>query len=128
MTDNYLLIILPLVIALASLVWGITVYQRATKLERVIGALLGADDQIILFYDERNRLVFSTKGLVFFDRHAMRSIKHLPNPPQPGREDRGEMVIDGNRYRYRSKSLEYKPETRGTAVYLEYLGPLSAKK
>ena len=128
MTDTYLVIILPLVVAVACLAWGIYMSQRASKLERAISALLGAEDQIVLFYDERNRLVFSTKGLVFFDRRATRTIRNLPNPPQAGREDRGEMEIDGNRYRYRTKSLEYKPETCGTAVYLEYLGPLPAKK
>lgn len=37
-----------------------------------------------------------------------------------------EVVIDGNRYRYRCQNLDLPLERRGTAVLLEYIGSINA--
>ena len=39
-----------------------------------------------------------------------------------GEEQTGELALDGNRYYFRGKPLEYKPGKIGAVVYLEYLG------
>ncbi len=84
-------------------------------------ALIEADDRALLFYDEHNRLVFYSSGLVIFDKNSLKQIRTLSRRPQVNHELTGEMSIDGNRYRYRSKLLEYRPGKAGTAVYLQYL-------
>lgn len=125
---NTIAIVLALVVALACIVWGVIAYQRAARLERLVRALLSSQGQVLLLYDEKDRLIFDTAGLVLFDNNAKRPIRRLKQRPMPGHESRGEMDIDGNRYRYRSKLLEFKPETFGTVVILDYQGPESAKK
>lgn len=76
----------------------------------------------MLFYDARDRLVYSSPGIVLFDRQASKQIAHPPERPVVGQTAMGEIVIDFNRYRYQAKLMEYKPGTFGVLVKLEYQG------
>jgi len=111
-----------LAIAIVTLlVWGFWSHLRNHKLERVMRVLIETDDRALLFYDEHDRLVFHSSGLVLFDKKSLNQIRTLAKRPQINHDLTGEMSIDGNRYRYRSKLLEYQPGKAGTAVYLQYL-------
>jgi hypothetical protein len=90
-------------------------------------AILESMERPLLFYDRRGRLVFHSAGLILFKKESIRAIRRLEARPTGQQTLTGELIIDFNRYRYRSKSLEYKPGTFGTIIFLEYLGSTAAK-
>ncbi len=90
-------------------------------------AILESMERPLLFYDRRGRLVFHSAGLILFKKESIRAIARFEPRPTGRQTLTGELIIDFNRYRYRSKSLEYKPGTCGTVVYLEYVGSAAAK-
>jgi hypothetical protein len=92
-----------------------------------LSAVIESFERPVLYYDERDRLQIISKGLVYFDRNGLSSIAKPPVKPTGSQAVVGEIVIDSNRYRYRTKSLEYKPGAVGTIIYLEYLGSAAAK-
>ena len=126
--DNDLVLAGLILTGAVCLLWGILTYNRTQKITRILHGIIESRDEILLFYDERDRLVFHSAGLVLFNKGSARAIRKLERKPLPDREIRGELAIDGNRYRSRSKLLQYKPGTVGTIVYLEYVGPESASK
>ncbi|MCP4685324.1 MAG: hypothetical protein GY867_07730 [bacterium] len=125
--DNDLVLAGLLLTSVACVLWGIFTYLRTQKTVRILRGIIESRQEILLFYDDRDRLVFHSAGLVLFDKTSARAIRKLEHRPLPDREVKGELVIDGNRYRSRSKLLQYKPETVGTIIYLEYVGPETAK-
>jgi hypothetical protein len=107
--------------ALAAWRWQID-RRRITVLEAALQ--LGAEPMVI--FDERNKLVYLSPGLVIFDRKSAVQLVGRFDRPARGREDRGEVEIDGNRYQYRAKLLEYKPGRFGLVVILEYRRSVAA--
>ena len=117
-----------LLLTVVFLFWGIHSYRRVTRIRRVLQTVVGSFDQPLLFYDDRDRLIFHTSGLILFDKESLRKIRRLHHRPPPDRELRGEMDIDNNRYRYRSRLLEYRPGSYGTIVLLEFKNSGSGRK
>lgn len=124
--DNDLAIIVLIIVSVACLLWGLFARYQARKTTRILRGIIESREEILLFYDEHNRLVFHSAGLVLFNKKSLRSIRKLEHRPLPDREIKGELEIDGNRYRSRSKLLQYKPGAEGTIVYLEYVGAATA--
>lgn len=89
---------------------------------------MGSMEQPVLFYDARDRLVYSSPGIILFDRRASKQIARPPQRPVAGQAAIGEIVIDFNRYRYQAKLMEYKPGTFGVLVKLEYQGSVTKSK
>lgn len=85
-------------------------------------------EQPVLFYDARDRLVYTSPGIVLFDRRASKQIAQPVERPVGGQTAIGEIIIDFNRYRYQAKLLEYKPGTFGVLVKLEYQGSVTKGK
>lgn len=92
----------------------------------VLQAALQLDGEPMVIFDDRNRLVYVSPGLVIFDRKSARRLASQFERPGRGREDRGEVEIDGNWYQYRSKLLEYKPGEFGMVVFLDYRRSVAA--
>lgn len=126
--DNDLIITGLILVSFVCLLWAIIVHNRSQKITRVLRGIIESRQEILLFYDEHNRLAFHSTGLVLFNKGSLRTIRKLEHRPLPDREVKGELVIDGNRYRSRSKLLQYKAGTEGTIVYLEYVGPETASQ
>ncbi|UCC45605.1 MAG: hypothetical protein JSU65_06715 [Candidatus Zixiibacteriota bacterium] len=110
-----------LVVMLVLFVWGLSGYIRTRRMVRLLRGLVGSLNKPLLFYDENDRLVFHTAGLILLDRKAVRSIKKLGKRPPADGELTGELQLDHNTYRYSSRQLEYLPGRSGTIVFLEYL-------
>lgn len=109
-----------LLISLIAIVWLVFHYLKSRRLTRILEALLASLEQPLLFYDKEDKLIYHTTGLIIFDRQGTESIRKLGKRPQPGKELKGEIEIDGNTYRFRSNLIEYRPESFGTLVLLEY--------
>lgn len=113
-----------LILALVLLfVWGLSSYVRTRRFLKMLHGVIGAFNQPFVFYDDKNRLAFYTSGLILFDKQAIHKLKRLDERPQPDREIVGEIEIDHNTYRFRSKLLEYAPGKCGTIMFLEYHRP-----
>ncbi len=95
------------------LLFLIIVVLRERHRNRVLRALLGSMGQPLLFYDARDRLVYSSPGIVLFDRQASKQIARPPERPVVGQTAMGEILIDFNRYCYQAKLMEYKPSPFG---------------
>jgi len=126
--DNDLVITGLILICVICLVYATLIHHRTKKITRILRGIIESRHEILLFYDERGRLVFHSAGLVLFNKGSLRTIRKLEHRPLPDRELKGELVIDGNRYRSRSKLLQYKPGAEGTIIYLEYVGPATASQ
>jgi hypothetical protein len=113
-----------LVVSLIAAFWGIVRYRRRIQ---VCHALLSSFNTPLLFYDHRDRLVFISSGLVLFRKDSIRPFRRLQTRPVPEQTILGQIDLDFNRYRTRSRLLEYAPGRFGTVVYLDYQGPASAK-
>jgi len=124
--DNDLVLAGLILTCIACLLLAIITYIRTQRITRILRAIIESRQEILLFYDERDRLVFHSAGLVLFNKASARTIRKLEHRPLPDRELKGELVIDGNHYRSRSKLLQYKPGTVGTIIFLEYVGPVTA--
>jgi hypothetical protein len=119
-SDDAMPFVWLLLLAVVFFVWALSSYLRNKRLKRILQSVVGSFNQPLLFYDRRDRLVFYTSGLILFDGKSVNTIKRLDRRPPPDRELRGEMEIDSNTYRYRSRLLEYEPGVFGTIVFLEF--------
>lgn len=108
---------------LALFAWGVYSYRRNRRLLNIMRAVFGSYNKPILFYDDRDRLVFHTSGLILFDKSSLRRLRKLGQRPVADRELRGEIEIDNNLYRFSSSLLEFEPGRKGTIVSLEYQKP-----
>jgi hypothetical protein len=118
----------PLLIAAAAallLAAGSLTFLSLRRRRQVRRAAAALGDRLMLVYDDRGCLVFHSSGLVLFDPNALRAFRKLPDWPG-GLGSADEVVIDGNRYRYRCQNLDLPLERRGTAVLLEYIGSINA--
>ena len=109
-----------LLIAVVVIAWLAFLHLKSRRLTRILETLLASLEKPLLFYDEYDRLIYHTTGLIIFDKQGTENIRKLGQRPPPGTELRGEIEIDGNTYRFRSNLIEYKPESFGTLVLLEY--------
>jgi hypothetical protein len=100
---------------------------RQHHLITCLRAIIESFERPVLFYDRHDHLTFHSSGLIFFKKESLKAIAHLEERPAAGQTFSGEMIIDFNRYRYRSNSLEYKPGKVGTIVFLEYQGSVAAR-
>lgn len=128
MMDNDLLLVILALISAVCVMWAVIVQTRARKANRILRGIIESRQETLLFYDENDRLAFHSAGLVLFNKGSFREIRKLNHRPLPDREVKGELTLDGNRYRTRSKLLQYRPGAVGTIVYLEYVGPESASQ
>lgn len=128
MMDNDLLLVILAIISAICVMWTVIVQTRARKANRILRGIVESRQETLLFYDENDRLAFRSAGLILFNKGSLRDIRKLTHRPLPDREVVGELTIDGNRYRSRSKLLQYRPGVVGTIVYLEYVGPESASR
>ena len=115
-----LLLMWLLLIAAVVIVWLALLHLKSRRLTRILETLLASLEKPLLFYDEYDRLIYHTIGLIIFDKQGTESIRKLGQRPAPGKELRGEIEIDGNTYRFRSNLIEYRPESFGTLILLEY--------
>ena len=111
---------------LAALVVVLWRWQVENHRLAVLTAALQLGKDPLVIFDERGRIIFVSPGLVVFDRRTARKLSGQFPRPERGEEDHGEVIIDGNRYLYRSKLLEYKPGRNGIVVYLDYRGSAAA--
>jgi hypothetical protein len=109
-----------LLIAVVAIAWLVFIYLKSRRLTRILEALLASLEKPFLFYDREDKLIYHTIGLIIFDKQGTESIRKLGKRPQPGQELKGEIEIDGNTYRFRSNLIEYRPESFGTLILLEY--------
>jgi hypothetical protein len=109
-----------LLIAVVAIAWLVFIYLKSRRLTRILEALLASLEKPFLFYDREDKLIYHTTGLIIFDKQGTESIRKLGKRPQPGQELKGEIEIDGNTYRFRSNLIEYRPESFGTLILLEY--------
>jgi len=114
------LLIWLLLIAVVAITWLVLLHLKYRRLTRILEALLASLEKPLLFYDKEDKLIYHTTGLIIFDKQGTESIRKLGKRPQPGKELKGEIEIDGNTYRFRSNLIEYSPESFGTLVLLEY--------
>jgi hypothetical protein len=128
MIENDILIAALIFVSVVSLLLAIIVHFRSKKTGRILRSIIESRQEILLFYDEDDNLVFHSAGLVLFNKGSLKEIRKLEHRPLPDREVKGELTLDGNRYRTVSKLLQYKPGAVGTIVYLEYLGSENASK
>jgi hypothetical protein len=118
-----------LIIVIASLgivlacIWAL---WRQHKSLLQLRSIISSFQSPLLFYDRHDRLRFYSPGLIIFKKESIRSIRLLATRPAPGQTLLGQLELDFNLYRTRSKLLEYKPGQVGTVVFLEYTGPSPA--
>lgn len=120
--EHWMLTTIALVAA-AALMACVYMLRRSRQIAHTQRVIIESFGRPLLFYDHRCRLLFHTSGLILFDAKAIKKLARPPVTPEIGKEVRGEMVIDYNRYRYRASRVEYRPELHGILVLLEYIGP-----
>lgn len=118
--EPYLWVLVALALVIAALCYYR--HLRTRRLMMVFRALAEIENQPMLIYDERGRLIFQSAGLVVFDPQALAPFRQRPEAPMRGQEVQGELIIDGNRYRYRTRECEYRPGTAVTVLQLSYQG------
>ncbi|MBU0983426.1 MAG: hypothetical protein KKA42_06120 [candidate division Zixibacteria bacterium] len=128
MLENALNILLLVLLLGLVAFWVTMVTRRHRRLIKILHAIIESQDQALLFYDERGRIVYHSAGLVVFDRRSLNKLSRLERPPMLGQDLKGELEIDSNVYRYTSKLLEYKPNCPGVLILLDYVGPNSARQ
>lgn len=103
------------------------VYRTSTRKELLIQqVIIEEDDHKIMFFDERDRLIYCSPGLILFEKNRGNRSDILPEKPMLDQTVRGEIELDHNRYRYAAKSMEYSPGKTGLMVRLIYLSSASA--
>jgi len=124
--EPYLWLVCGTLLVIAALIY----YRclRSNRLLRIFKALAENDNQPLLVYDERGQLIYQSAGLVIFDPAALAPFRAKPEPSMRGQELQGELTIDGNRYRYRSRMCEYRPGSAVTVLTLSYQGAEPYKK
>ena len=95
-------------------------WLRAQRLLLVLKQLVEAAGRPMLIYDERGKLIYRSEGLIVFDSGSLAALKRRRDLPLPGQEQKGELVIDGNLYRYHGNLLEFKPGHKVAVYFLEY--------
>ena len=123
-TSLWLPIAIAALVGFLACAWGLWWQHR--KLDQ-LRAIVSSFQSPLLFYDRHDRLAFYSPGLIIFKRKSLKPIRRLPVRPTPGQTILGQLELDFNQYRTRSKLLEYKPGQLGTVVFLEYVGPAPAK-
>ena len=128
MTDfePYLWAVVAVALVTAALCYYRHLHNR--RLMMIFRALAEVENQPMLIYDEHGRLIYQSAGLVVFDPKALAQFRNRSEAPIRGQEVQGELTIDGNRYRYRTRQCEYRAGAVVTVMCLSYQGAEPYKK
>jgi hypothetical protein len=123
-TSIWQLVAIAALVGFLACLWG---FWRQHRTLVQLRAIISSFQSPLLFYDRHDRLAYYSPGLIIFKKESIRSIRRLRTRPASGQTILGQMELDFNQYRTRSKLLEYKPGQFGTVIFLEYVGPAPAK-